>query len=72
MQNNQCQMERITELERFIAPLRFFKLCKNQSFETNSSSENLRAQDFNTLMGESLDLVGGGWSQALSMYFFFR
>ena len=72
MQNNKCQMERITELERFIAPLRFFKLCKNQRFETNSSSENLRAQDFNTLMGESLDLVGGGWSQALSMYFFFR
>ena len=37
MQNNKIQMpnemERMTELERFIAPLRFFKLCKNQSFE---------------------------------------
>ena len=72
MQNNKCQMERMTELERFIGPLRFIKLSKNQSFDTNSSSENLRVLDFNTLRGEPLDLVGGGWSQALSMWFFFR
>ena len=30
----------------------------------------MRALDFNTLRGELLDLVGEGWSQALSMYFF--
>ena len=35
-----------------------------------SSSENLHALDFNTLRGEPLDLVGGGWSQTPSMYFF--
>ena len=50
-------MEHMTELERFIAPLRFFKLWKNQSLETNrftrsnnndgssSFSENLQALD---------------------------
>ena len=37
-------MERITELEGFIASLRFFKLCKNHSFETitfTQSNNNL-------------------------------
>ena len=40
MQNNKCQMERMTELERFHAPLRFFELCKNQSFETNTFTQS--------------------------------
>ena len=70
--NAKQQMPNETHDWTLIGPLRFFKLSKNQSFETNSSSENLRALDFNTLRGEPLDLVGGGWSQALSMYFFFR
>ena len=39
MQNNKCQIERMTELQRFIAPLQFFKLCKNQSFETNTFAQ---------------------------------
>ena len=40
MQNNKCQMERMTELERFIAPLQFFKLWKIQSFETNTFTQS--------------------------------
>ena len=58
-------MGRMTELERFIAPLRFFKLCKNQSFETNTFTQRF----IFTLGGEPLDLVGGGVTSTKHVFF---
>ena len=59
IQNNKCQMERMTELERFIAPLRFLNYAKirvSRQIHLHRvttiwfiSSENLHALDLNTL-----------------------